>query len=94
MKAIYKYPLDARTMQKVKLPVGSKILSVGNQRNGIVVWAEVDPKEEEKETVFFWVYTTGEEYLQRSTQSVFLGTIQISLSNEYVVHVFYEKIAI
>lgn len=41
MKVIYKYQLSKTipSSQKLCLPKGSRILSVGNQREDLVVWA-------------------------------------------------------
>ena len=42
-KVIYKYKLEITDYQKIYLPIGSKILSVANQRESLCLWALVDP---------------------------------------------------
>lgn len=65
MKTIHKYQLELAGNTSIKVPIESRILSVGNQRGNICVWVEVDTisprtnKEPTSEDVYFWVVGTG-----------------------------------
>jgi len=58
MKVIFKYPLDGSL--RVSLPAGAKILTVGNQREELMLWAEVDTTAS-SEMRQFRVYGTGDQ---------------------------------
>lgn len=41
MSVIYKYPMEIADYQTIGMPIGSKILSVGNQGGELMLWVEV-----------------------------------------------------
>lgn len=58
MSVIYKYRLAPSTPVEVEMPKYARILYVGSQDDGPVVWALVDPRLA-PETRTFYVYGTG-----------------------------------
>lgn len=64
MKKIYKYELELG-VARVEMPIESNVLSVGNQRGAVCLWAEVDTispytgKEPLMETRTFHTIGTG-----------------------------------
>ena len=87
MKKIYKYDLSMKDKQIISLPLNSKILSVKNQYEGIVLYALVDTEREEQEKHSIIIHGTGhsaddvEEYN-------FLGTVKLE-NGRLMFHVFY-----
>ena len=76
-KKIWKYALDIDTTNVVLMPKGAEVLSVGLQNNKPVVWALVDPNEEEKDPKVFYMFGTGEGIsLEMNANTRFLGTLQ------------------
>lgn len=90
MKKIYKYTLQIEYKQTLKLPEGSKILSVAEQNNSIVLYALVNTATENVEHVSILIHGTGhpaddvEDY-------TFLGTVKL-YGGDLMFHVFYKKI--
>lgn len=78
---IYKYMLNTCGSQIVDMPKGSVVLSVQNQREELVLWADVPfgPTERRK----FVAIPTG----MPSPFGTYLGTVQFDGGN-YVVHVY------
>lgn len=95
MKRVFKYELCRITEVHggvsspdevtVRLPRGAVVRSAGNQRDTLVVWAEVDP-DALKYPRRFKLVKTGEEIGQRINY-VFIGTV-LFFDGEYVVHVY------
>ncbi len=92
MKTIYKYYLKLAGSTVIELPIGSRILSVGNQRGDICIWAEVDTvspytgKEPITEDIKFYVIGTGESVPDNLK---YLGTVIIE---PFVWHVYQENV--
>lgn len=86
MRQIHKYTLSSFTdNSSVGMPQGAKILSVQEQHDSLVVWAEVD--ESLKHVIRnFYVAKTGLSYLPEEATN-FVGTVQLQQGN-YVVHVY------
>lgn len=82
---IYKYQLPLQDVATVQMPYGACILSVGVQRDSVVVWANVDPKVERMIDRRFRIIGTGHEfddtYLGR-----FVGTVMVG--DALVFHIF------
>lgn len=83
MFSIYKYSI-APGINKIKVPHGSKPLSVGEQLQGLVIWFEVRTDMPLTEIIVFSAYT-GEilpnEYARR-----YIGTVQQEIG--LVSHVY------
>lgn len=43
MRTIHKFPLPYLGLAEVLLPPDARVLSVGNQYDAVVLWAELDP---------------------------------------------------
>ncbi len=59
-KTIWKYPIEIRDSQIVKMPKGSKILSAQFQLDVLCLWAMVDAAEQEKEDRHIHIFGTGQ----------------------------------
>lgn len=90
MQTIYKYGLTTTDRQNVVMPIGARILSVENQREGICVWALVDPKID-TELVEFIIHGTGHDAADVGDGSGFIGTVQL-YGGELIFHVFKGKV--
>lgn len=85
MKTIWKFELTEETV--LRLPRGSKVLSVGVQNDLIYLWAEVDTLADLVDRRFA-VYGTGMRILVESDQSLeFVGTVMIH-GDRLVFHVY------
>jgi len=87
-QTIWKYQLQVTT--DLKLPAGSRVLSVGNQEERVVLWAMIDPKSSKIRTRRFRIYLTGEEF--NGDPGIFIGTVQLKdqmdETKQFVCHVF------
>jgi hypothetical protein len=71
-RTIYKYELHpGQQDEPIELTVGAKILTVGNQGERFMLWAEIDPDREPEER-FINVYGTGHPMPDNPGQ--YLGT--------------------
>jgi len=88
MKRVYKYPITAigGDIFLLSTPKGSKILHIGNQRDGLTAWALVDSNEGEEETHQLLIARTGQNIKDPDSQE-YLGTF-INTLGSYVLHVF------
>ena len=88
---VYKYEISLdQAVTELIMPEGSKILSVGNQNEALVLWAEAPittlATAEKKRIV---CCLTGRDYIL-SKDAVFIGTVLFAKGN-FVVHVFEDK---
>lgn len=81
---IWKY--DLKPNCEVELPIGAKVLSVGEQYNEVKMWVQVDPTETKKELRQFILVGTGMNG-ELSGNEQFIGTA-ICYSGALVLHVF------
>jgi hypothetical protein len=88
MKTIYKYPLDVTDQQGLKLPWNSKILSVAEQNNQIVLYALVNTSEERIEQWLIFMRGTGHD-AEDMENTRFLGTVKLR-NGSLMFHVFCE----
>jgi 3-oxoacyl-(acyl-carrier-protein) synthase len=88
MKSIYKYELDITDSQILDLPVGSKLLSVANQNNKIVLYALVNVDVTFKKSHTIITHGTGHQ-ANDVDDATFLGTVLLH-SGQLVFHVFYK----
>jgi hypothetical protein len=86
MKKIYKYILDG---DPLILPAGSKIISVANQRDNIVLYAIVDTDIKDKMIYSIFIAGTGQEIGRDLMDYTFLGTVSL-LNGEFMFHIFYK----
>ncbi|XOQ12598.1 MAG: hypothetical protein ACFWTY_01105 [Shouchella clausii] len=90
MKRIFKYELPVMETQLLSLPKNSQVLSVGNQRENLVLWATVNTQTKESERHVIKIGTTGNP-LPNVENANFLGTVLFA-NDTFVVHVFHEKV--
>lgn len=85
IRKVFKYQLKIQAEQEIELPSHSRVLSVKNQRNSIVLYAEVreDIKETKKIKVF--LVCTGDKVPSDAT--LFLDTVLLN-NGIYVLHVY------
>lgn len=90
---IWKFELSITDVQEVDIPFPARVLSVGNQRDELVLWALVDP-DDELMTVKIRIVGTGNpfdfELFDDARQAKFIGTVL--MGNGLVWHVFEERI--
>lgn len=86
MKTIYKYELDLNAEeQRIWLPKGAKLLSVGNQTGNLVLWAEINTAKPDT-VALIKIFGTGQPDIE--TQGLeFLGTVQM-YGGSLVLHVY------
>jgi hypothetical protein len=91
MKKIYKYVLTGSgksypTAVNVPMPIGAKVLSVGNQLEKICIWAEVESTSPTEGRAFV-IYNTGEVLEMIDHNNLFIGTVVLK-GGTAVAHVF------
>lgn len=88
MKTIHKYNLKSTDYQELVLPLGSKILSVNEQRENIVLYALVDTAITQIELFSIIIHGTG--HLANDVEDyIFLGTVKM-MNGSLMLHVFYK----
>jgi len=88
MTTVYKYDLTMSEVNDIvhfDMPAGARILSAGNQRERLCVWAEVDPARRPVSRRFR-VAGTGHP-LKLPVNAVFVGTV-LFMHGELVLHVY------
>jgi hypothetical protein len=83
---IWKFHIEG---ERATTPLGSKILSVGQQAGRLVVWALVDTLEPGFEEHVFNVVSTG-DMRTPAELGEFLGTVQFP--SGFVQHVFHKEV--
>lgn len=91
MKRIYKYELKIVDYQDLELPKNSKILSVKNQYENIVVYAIVDTEIKIYDLYHFVIKGTGHDLPEGLDDYDFLGTVKLA-KGELMFHIFYKKL--
>jgi hypothetical protein len=86
MKKIFKYILDGNPLT---LPAGSKVISVKNQHDNIVLYAIVDTDIKDKMIYSIFITGTGQEIGKDLTDYTFLGTVAL-MCGDLMFHVFYK----
>ena len=91
---IWKWELELRRTQLIRMPKGSKILSVQTQNGKPFIWAAFDHENRDyyhraEETRSIVTVATGENVPDTVSSSKFLGTYQINDGSE-IYHVFEE----
>lgn len=90
MKVIYKYPVDITDEQVIKIPLGSKILSVIEQNNKIVLYAIVHPGVEYTREIILRIVGTGHEIPFSLDDFKFMGSVKLH-DGQLVFHVFVKE---
>lgn len=89
-KQIWKVKLTLNSMQKIKLPKDAEILTAQEQDQTLMLWALVNPNNEE-ETRNIEIFGTGHNvYFNTGTEREYITTVQIKTQG-LVWHI-YEKI--
>jgi len=89
LKIIYKFPIDIVVDQIIKMPTGSKVLTVQTQKDTICLWAIVDLKSTTFEDRKFSVYGTGHPF-DKDYNLEYIGTVQ-QIEGKLIWHVFEVK---
>lgn len=84
MEAIWKFTLRIEDVQAIEMPLGAVVLSVGEQRGELVLWARVPVAHYQTEDRSFRIYGTGHQY-HDIPRTGFIGTVQIG---SFAWHVF------
>ncbi len=87
MKTIHKQKLEITGTQTIKVPKGSKILSVANQREKLNIWYACDTRSE-VEDITIHIFGTGHQ-IWPSFDGKFIGTVLMANDN-LVWHIFVE----
>jgi hypothetical protein len=91
MSRIFKYQLKVTDSQRIMLPYGSKVLSVENQKETIVMYAIVDEEQEHMANIGVRIAGTGHKIEQHIIMDYrFLGTVKM-LNGDLMFHVFVEE---
>jgi hypothetical protein len=92
VKAVWKYPLEDCEQQTVRVPRGSKALSVLMQRSGICLYVMVETDAVDVGVdLRVWVYGTGAWARGYEEGARFVGTVQAADGGSPLVqHVFVE----
>jgi hypothetical protein len=90
---IFKYPIEVTDEQILRLPAGSQILSVIEQRNEMVLYAMVPHPNDYPEVYVEYdirVVGTGHDVKFSTRDFTFVGTVSM-YKGGLVFHVFYRK---
>lgn len=85
LATIWKFDLAVQDVQTVSAPVGWQPLTVANQRDHLVLWAQVDPDQPHKE---YRVFVHGTGNLTHPEASHYIGSAQF-MDGRLVWHVFW-----
>jgi len=85
MTTIWKYEIKPTDTQKVNLPVGSRIIAIQEQKGTVCLWAEVDDRTENTESVTIEIYGTGHPIPPGNRE--YIGTFQM-FGGDLVFHAY------
>ena len=87
-KTIWKFQLKTEDIQTIKMPKGSEVLTVQTQYDQPVLWAIVNPNEEQKENRVIEIFGSGNPLPESVSETrKYISTFQ-SLKGAFVGHVF------
>lgn len=87
MKTIWKFQLEDKRIQGIKMPTGARVLITQAQHGVLCVWAEVDDEAPQVER-WFEVFATGEAIPeQMGVARVYVGTAQLH-GGDYILHIY------
>ena len=87
---INQYPLNISEVQMIRMPAGSKILSVEAHEDRPVLWAMANGKNKE-ENRYIYCYGTGYKFENENDSLEYLNTIRIR-NGMLILHFFERKI--
>lgn len=90
MKKIYKYTLEVLDGQRLDIPTGSKLLSVAEQYEKIVLYALVDDARGGLDSFEIFIKGTGHP-ADDISDCEFLGTVKLA-RGKLMFHVFYKQV--
>jgi hypothetical protein len=90
MIKIFKYKIPVESRVELSLPVGYKILSVKNQCDQIVLYAQVNAYEKRLSLVVISVVGTGNELLFKPDNYEYVDSV-LTNGDRFAWHVFREK---
>lgn len=85
---IWKFGLTTEREQSVPMPTGARILSVGQQQGGLMLWALCDPNVEFSDRHVYVVATGSFADMAKVGAADFKGTVQ--MPGGLVWHIFAE----
>ena len=85
MKKVFKYPIPIEDFFSLKLPLGTEILHIAEQRDKAFLWALVNLDTDCVETRKFRLAGTGHPI--ESEKIVYIGTFSM-MGNNLIWHVF------
>lgn len=88
MQTVCKYSLALTDEQEVELPFGTRILSVEEQYDGIVLYALVNTQQTKKIPYRIYIHGTGHNV---TTVGDFIGTVKMA-GGRLMFHVFIELV--
>lgn len=92
MITIWKFRIDVVEQPSADMPVGARVLSVGEQDDEqIYLWALVNTQERRKEKRHFFLFGTGNPIEYGEPEGPFIGTVQTRAG--LVWHVFDQRAA-
>jgi len=90
MNTIWKYPLEFKERQIVKLPAKHELLCVKDQRGIPALWALVDPEDHDHVQIAICTLTTGNSGFPTDGM-MYLGTVLLN-EDRLVFHYFAEDL--
>lgn len=88
---IWKYTLNAETINFIEMPLGAEVLSVETQGAEIVLYALVNSMEKAQQQIEVRTYGTGHEIDVNISNYKFLGTSKL-YNGSLMFHLFYKRI--
>ena len=90
MNKVYKYTLEILDVQRLDIPAGSKLLSVEEQYEKIVLYALVDNARGGLDSFEIFIKGTGQP-ADNIDDCEFLGTVKLARGS-LMFHVFYKQV--
>ena len=88
---IWKYTLNAETINFIDMPLGAEVLSVETQDVDIVLYALVNSTEKAQQQIEVRTYGTGHEIDVNISNYKFVGTVKL-YDGSLMFHLFYKRI--
>jgi hypothetical protein len=86
---VYKYPLDLKATQEVRMPLLARILCVQLQYGRPTLWAMVNREAAAENHVMVPVHMVGTGHAEVPRDADYVGTVQLD-EGTLVLHVFHE----
>jgi hypothetical protein len=82
---IFKFPLELKDKQVVKMPRGAQVLSIQMQNGKKTIWALCPVPDAVQEDRTFFIFGTGHDLPESATAKTFVATVQ---EGNFVWHIF------